>query len=692
MKKVLTFSLSNRNNHFIKFYILILFFGISSVYAQANFWERTNGPNEGTVNDFYVAANNNIYAGTRGGVFVSSNNGNNWQYIGMGNHIISSVAVAPNGIIFAGTYAFDGSPIAENGLYISTNSGSSWQLSTISSRNIIDIYVSSTGKIFVTSNTPLNSSNYCYYSTNSGVSWSIENILNGFGCSEISQGPGNSIYIAVYGSLVYSTNDGNTWVYNYSNTYGLNSIDASISGNIFGGSSEMLYRTTNNGLHWDSINYSNIYRVTSVEAFQSGNTFAGTVYDGVWKSSDFGNSWQGYWYPDSSKTFVSCIGKKNNDVWCSFFWGSLFKSSNGGINWLENSVGLSANIIYSILKTSNGNILAGTSAGMHISTDNGINWQRVSIDFKEIRAFSEKSLGELFAFGHNVYKSTDHGMSWHINNYLEHTYVFASLCNINGDIYFSNDQGIYKSTNGGLSWPLSFYTSGGAYNLAKNSSGNIFASGYSKVFRTTNNGQNWTQIYFDTNGLGSISVSPSNTIYVSKRSTIMISSDNGNNWIDMNINLDLSFREMIFDASENLIVTTLKDGVYFFNGNSWYPINQGLDIKSIISIAFNAQGQLLAGTYSSGIYRSTGTIGINPISTEIPSQFSLSQNYPNPFNPSTKIKFQIPASGSVAQTFLSVYDVLGREVATLVNQQLQPGTYEVEWDASAYQAVCIFIN
>ncbi len=81
-------------------------------------------------------------------------------------------------------------------------------------------------------------------------------------------------------------------------------------------------------------------------------------------------------------------------------------------------------------------------------------------------------------------------------------------------------------------------------------------------------------------------------------------------------------------------------------------------------------------------------VGIQPISIEIPNKFSLSQNYPNPFNPSTKIRFDI-SGASVAQTFgttgfsvLSVYDILGREVATLVNEQLKPGTYEVEFDGS----------
>jgi len=60
-----------------------------------------------------------------------------------------------------------------------------------------------------------------------------------------------------------------------------------------------------------------------------------------------------------------------------------------------------------------------------------------------------------------------------------------------------------------------------------------------------------------------------------------------------------------------------------------------------------------------------------------PSAFSLSQNYPNPFNPVTKIKYSIPQSSNV---IVKVFDVLGNEVATLVNEQKQAGTYELEWN------------
>ncbi len=99
----------------------------------------------------------------------------------------------------------------------------------------------------------------------------------------------------------------------------------------------------------------------------------------------------------------------------------------------------------------------------------------------------------------------------------------------------------------------------------------------------------------------------------------------------------------------------------------------------------------LRGCFVNGVvYGDTSLTAINQLSSEIPKTFSLSQNYPNPFNPETKIKFDIPAGSSVAQTFLAVYDVLGKQVAVLVNQNLQPGTYEVNWNAADYPSGVYF--
>jgi hypothetical protein len=91
-------------------------------------------------------------------------------------------------------------------------------------------------------------------------------------------------------------------------------------------------------------------------------------------------------------------------------------------------------------------------------------------------------------------------------------------------------------------------------------------------------------------------------------------------------------------------------------------------------------------------------------SNTIPTSYSLQQNYPNPFNPTTKIKFDIPSNvkretsdvlfplrkGGEGVVTLKIYDILGKEIATLVNEQLAPGTYEVTFDGSEFPSGVYF--
>ncbi|MEI7483265.1 MAG: T9SS type A sorting domain-containing protein, partial [Ignavibacteriota bacterium] len=79
--------------------------------------------------------------------------------------------------------------------------------------------------------------------------------------------------------------------------------------------------------------------------------------------------------------------------------------------------------------------------------------------------------------------------------------------------------------------------------------------------------------------------------------------------------------------------------------------------------------------------------GVNPINGNIPTVYSLSQNYPNPFNPTTKINFALPKAGFVS---LKIYDVLGREVRTLVNEVKSAGQFSVDFNASEFSSGVYF--
>jgi len=134
--------------------------------------------------------------------------------------------------------------------------------------------------------------------------------------------------------------------------------------------------------------------------------------------------------------------------------------------------------------------------------------------------------------------------------------------------------------------------------------------------------------------------------------------------------------------AKNLGLITYED--YSSGGNCFYTLN-GCKINGVT-------------------FGDTTLTGMNEISSAVPNGFSLYQNYPNPFNPTTKIKFSVApplglpspsrvfdlSGGEAEGVRLAVYDALGREVATLVNEKLNPGTYEVEWDASNFSSGVYF--
>ena len=98
-------------------------------------------------------------------------------------------------------------------------------------------------------------------------------------------------------------------------------------------------------------------------------------------------------------------------------------------------------------------------------------------------------------------------------------------------------------------------------------------------------------------------------------------------------------------------------------------------------------GQLLGMEAQSSELQMEVLFFVKQISSEIPEGFSLYQNYPNPFNPTTNIKFDIQKSSYIK---LTIYDILGREIKTLVDENLSAGRYEVNWDGSGYTSGVYF--
>ncbi|MBK8552470.1 MAG: T9SS type A sorting domain-containing protein [Ignavibacteria bacterium] len=179
-----------------------------------------------------------------------------------------------------------------------------------------------------------------------------------------------------------------------------------------------------------------------------------------------------------------------------------------------------------------------------------------------------------------------------------------------------------------------------------------------------------------------------NTGWVVGGNTILKTTNSGTNWIPQISGASYNLYSVYFtnintgwvvgnDYITNLgtIVKTTNSGV------NWISQASGT-INSLYSVHFTDSNTGWIVGNSGTILKTTNggtSVGVQNFSTEIPSGYSLSQNYPNPFNPVTNLEFGISDLGFVS---LKVYDILGKEVVTLVNEKLSPGKYQVEFDGS----------
>lgn len=269
--------------------------------------------------------------------------------------------------------------------------------------------------------------------------------------------------------------------------------------------------------------------------------------------------------------------------------------------------------------------------------------------------------------------------------------------------------GLLKTINGGSNWIIQQQPNTTGYrfeglfcvnNEVVFASGNKFNTPYFQICRTTNGGINWEGIKIDSaDWIYNVFFTNLNTGFVVGERTKTISpniqyyeglvfktTDGGDNWILKLADSSSIYRSIQFiNTNTGFVVGTSNSSFAKTTdaGESWSVFESYL-FGGLWSVYFiDANTGIAAGEYR--VIRTTNggePIGIKPISSGIPDNFSLSQNYPNPFNPETRINFSVTSVGErhAFHTTLIVFDIHGKEVQTLVNENILPGTYEVNFN------------
>ena len=342
--------------------------------------------------------------------------------------------------------------------------------------------------------------------------------------------------------------------------------------------------------------------------------------------------------------------------------------------------------------------------------------------------------------GSTILNTTDGGLQWFANSYSGLSSVQLIDKNrgwaVGGNYYGGR---IIKTTDGGLNWDSQLFLENDFFasvyfvdeNIGYASGVHIDLNTFGTVFRTTNGGEDWFRklslygseilrsVYFLNQNLGWVA---------GQFGKISMTTDGGSNWIAQNVDDSYDLRSVFFiDENNGWVVGNLNWPVLTLHttngGSDWTFISlDSVSFNNLYDVQFidvnngwivGANGKIFKTTdggiswnvQSSGtsynlhsvdfIDQNTGWVvgddgtilhtsngGVTFVENkeiEVPIGFFLAQNFPNPFNPVTSIQYVV---GSQTEVILNVYDVLGKEIETLVNEQKPSGTYEVEFDAT----------
>jgi len=347
------------------------------------------------------------------------------------------------------------------------------------------------------------------------------------------------------------------------------------------------------------------------------------------------------------------------------------------------------------------------SKGLYRTSNYGASWTSSYVKINSRFANCLASKDSLVFVAHNLglSKSTNYGSNWDSNGISSVSIIFSS-----NYLLLGNDDGVYRSSNFGVNWILvnnNLPWSSGLIRHFAFSNNNLFLAmdsngigGNLRIYKSTNNGDNWVLISqnIPSNYTPYSLYACENLVLCGTASGVYKSTNYGTNWaLIPGIPGNIGLFGFASSGTKNIFISAWDYGVYVSNdyGESFNLKNEGLQSLRCTAL-YKFSNFLFLGTnpytLPCKIYRRpiSEAIGIEKISTEIPDDFKLYQNYPNPFNPTTNIKYSVKREMSNVK--LIIYDLLGKEVATLVNENQSPGTYEVTFDARALSSGIYFYS
>lgn len=334
-------------------------------------------------------------------------------------------------------------------------------------------------------------------------------------------------------------------------------------------------------------------------------------------------------------------------------------------------------------------VVVGEHGTALTSIDSGRSWSEHSIGVN-LSFFGVEALGgdSLIACGESglMCMSTNFGTSWGQISLPTRSAIHSVVSSPDGVLWASGNGVLLRSTDRGTTWGASIPDSTIDFrDIHPFSSQHSLAVGDSgRVFSTIDGGQNWLGTSVGTSAtLSCISSIAGRYVWAAGDSgKIIASSDSGKTWLQKASPVMVNWKALYLEDSSRVFVAG-EGGAIFFTpdgGAHWYR-QYSADSHDLYALRFTDTSHGIA-VGNGGTILLTGESGtVTAVALPVcrPEAFRLEQNYPNPFNPTTVVSYQLPA---VSDVRLIVYDLLGRDVAVLVNGKQVPGRYEVRFDAS----------